>query len=189
MDWITIIFTSSIVAATSNFILSTIKEYAIYKNDKNRRTELLVTSLAYKMERFSIECGNQICESKCLLTENENDPIKHGKFHNKLPILDIDIENIKWENVDIEFIARINNLFHEILLSNESILSGNEVDWEVGVREHIICSSLIGYKVWLLANELKQKYDIPKLDINTNYNNPIEDILIPEYEKYNQKIK
>jgi hypothetical protein len=176
------IFTSVVCASVITFILTAIKELYIQRHQKEKNTKLLIILLTYKLEKFVIDAAIGIGETRSYIRTYHSD-YQEGKGHSKLPELDISLNTISWEDMNKKYISRIVNLHHDIRLAQISIDGGFEVDIDVGVEEYFRCASLLGYNIWILVNELKDEYNIPKLEIEDNYYNPIEENLIPEYEK------
>lgn len=185
---ITTVITSGAVAAIATTGLTFAKERHFANKENERKTKMLAIKLAYELEGFAINISKKIAGNHSF-DEALFNYQGVGRISSTLPLLQIEISEFDWFDLKNDIISQIMNLCHDHTLAVESIGNAVAFDDEVGLREFMMEASFLGYKAWTLANEIKNEYNIPKLNLTTIFNDPINDDLIPEYEKWVKEFK
>lgn len=178
------LITPVVIASITTVLLSWVKEFVKEMCEKKSNATPKVVLLTHSLEKFSLECACCIADLKIYLNYQYDDYMDVSKrIHFKLPTFEISIENSAYKEIEKEYISQMANLELEIKISQVSIDEAFEIDSDDGVKEYIINASVLGYIAWTLSQKMRRKYDLFPLNVEKLRYNPIEEILIPEYQK------
>lgn len=162
INWFSVVLTSSVIGSIISPLGNYIKEVYFDKKVCEKRTKTLAIKVVYILEKFALECGQNLSDV-VLYDRNKGCA---GKQHSKLPSIALDVENINWENLDIEYIEKINNLILEKIVAQDSINFCYEIGDEYDISSQFkdeIC--LIGKNALDIACEIRRTYKLKKQTI------------------------
>lgn len=116
--------------------------------------------LAVELEAFSIACADAISASHMA----SNSEGYAGRQHTKVPDLQSFPKDIDWKILDPSISAKILTFRNELTLAHQAIVFWYDVASECVPNECLKQLGLCGYRAWMMAAELRERYNIPCFD-------------------------
>ena len=154
------------VAAVMAPIATQIVDSLIDRSKSKKAAEVEATHLAARLavvlEKYAIKCALQIADNNLHRQTGEH----AGQSHTTLPELGEFPSQADWTKLDPKLWSRSSSLPNQHLLGESAI----EFQWDIDPDPAQLRSAcdgqagLTGYRAWQVAEDLRNKYGLPKFD-------------------------
>lgn len=118
----------------------------------------LAARLAVVLEKFAIQCADQIADNDLYHSSDGG----AGRQHGILPKLGEFPPQLNWETLDPELLSRSLSLANELEIGDRMITFWEDIDRTPG----LVCNAcdaqagVLGYRAWRIAKDLRTRYKL-----------------------------
>jgi len=179
-------FTEDIESIKSKFAKSTAIE--IENSRIEYKTKILSRGLVFILEKFAIECSMIYFDVDLFLSsgglDEDNNGNCMGRYYSRLPVLTVNLENINWENLEIDYVDEIHYISIHTIIA-QSIIDFNRTELmeeSAALNEYKKQICFIGFKALKVSEKIRSRYGMGKQKLKK-----VHSIIafINEYNKWN----